>query len=127
MKKMLLGLAAMAVALPALSTPASAQRWGDGYRDHGRYERSYDNRGYDRGYNDRGYYNGPSWRGRDGRNYCRRSDGTTGLLLGGVAGALVGRSIDRYGDRTPGTLLGALGGALVGQAIDKDNGGRRCR
>lgn len=130
MHKTLLGLAAMAVALPALSTPAAAQRYGgyDGYRDHGRYERSYDNRRYDRGYNDRGYYNGPTWRGRDGRNYCRRSDGTTGLLIGGVAGALVGRSIDRYGDRTPGTLLGALGGALLGQAIDKDNGGgRRCR
>ncbi|MBB4840606.1 hypothetical protein HNP52_003698 [Sphingomonas kyeonggiensis] len=129
MRKTLLGLTAMAVALPALSTPAAAQRYGyDGYRDHGRYERSYDNRGYDRGYNDRGYYNGPSWRGRDGRNYCRRSDGTTGLLIGGVAGALVGRSIDRYGDRAPGTLLGALGGALLGQAIDKDNsGGRRCR
>ncbi|MEP9361211.1 glycine zipper 2TM domain-containing protein [Sphingomonas sp. KR3-1] len=122
MNKTLLGLAAVAVALPALPSSAMAQNYGGGYRDHGRYERSYDNRGYDRG-----YYNGPTWRGRDGRNYCRRSDGTTGLLLGGVAGALVGRSIDRYGDRTPGTLLGALGGALVGQAIDKDNGGRRCR
>jgi hypothetical protein len=124
MRKTLLGLAAMAVALPTLSTPAAAQRYGhDGYRDHGRYERS-----YDRGYDNRGYYNGRSWRGRDGRNYCRRSDGTTGLLIGGVAGALVGRSIDRYGDRTPGTLLGALGGALVGQAVDKNNsGGRRCR
>jgi hypothetical protein len=121
MRKTLLGLAAMAVALPTLSTPASAQRYGGGYgyQDHGRYERGYDNRGY---------YNGPTWRGRDGRNYCRRSDGTTGLLIGGVAGALVGRSIDRYGDRAPGTLLGALGGALLGQAIDKDNsGGRRCR
>lgn len=124
MRKTLMGLAAFAVALPALSTPAMAQRHGgyDGYRgDHGRYERSYDNRGYDRG------YNGQSWRGRDGRSYCRRSDGTTGLLIGGVAGALVGRSVDRYGDRTPGTLIGALGGALLGSAIDKDNGGRRCR
>lgn len=128
MKKMLLGLAAMAVALPALPSTASAQDYYGGYRDHGRYARDYRDRGYDRGYNDRGYYNGPTWRGRDGRNYCRRSDGTTGLLIGGVAGALVGRSIDRYGDRTPGTLLGALGGALLGQAIDKDNsGGRRCR
>jgi len=134
MRKTLLGLAAMAVALPTLSTPAMAQRHGGGYDNYrGGYDQRYDNRGYDRGYNDRGYnnrgyYNGPTWRGRDGRNYCRRSDGTTGLLIGGVAGALVGRSIDRYGDRTPGTLIGALGGALLGQAIDKDNsGGRRCR
>src|SRR5204862_7147213 len=117
---------------PALPSTAMAQRY-DGYRgDDGRYERGYDRgydrRGYDRGYDDRGYYDGPSWRGRDGRNYCRRSAGTTGLLIGAVAGALVCRSTDRYGDRTPGTLLGALGGALLGRAIDKDSsGGRRCR
>lgn len=35
------------------------------------------------------------WRGNDGRYRCKKSNGTTGLLIGGVAGALVGRSIDR--------------------------------
>lgn len=126
MRKTLMGIAALAVALPAVPSTAAAQ--GYHHQRHGRYDNGYNRyrSGHDRYYDRRGYYTGPTWRGRDGRYYCHRSDGTTGLLLGGVAGALVGRSIDRYGDRTPGTLLGALGGALLGQAIDKDNG-RRCR
>lgn len=65
------------------------------------------------------------WRGRDGRHYCRKPDGTTGLVVGGVAGALVGRTIDTRGDRTLGTLLGAAGGALAGREIER--GGSRCR
>ena len=35
------------------------------------------------------------WRGKDGRLYCRRTDGTTGLIVGGVRGRL-GRSHDRH-------------------------------
>jgi uncharacterized protein YcfJ len=66
------------------------------------------------------------WRGRDGRYYCRRSNGTTGLIVGGVAGALIGRSIDTRGDRAVGTLGGAAAGALAGRAIDR-SGSRRCR
>ena len=65
------------------------------------------------------------WQGRDGRNYCRKSNGTTGLLIGGVAGALVGRTIDTRGDRTAGTLLGAAGGALLGREIERSSA--RCR
>ncbi len=127
MRKTLMGIAALAVALPAVPSTAAAQGYQHG-RHHSRYDDGYNRYrgGHDRYYDRRGYYTGPTWRGRDGRYYCHRSNGTTGLLIGGVAGALVGRSIDRYGDRTPGTLLGALGGALLGQAIDKDNG-RRCR
>ncbi|MET0361765.1 MAG: glycine zipper 2TM domain-containing protein [Sphingobium sp.] len=64
------------------------------------------------------------WRGRDGRTYCRKSDGTTGLIIGGVGGALIGRSIDTRGDRATGTILGAAGGALLGKEIDSK---RRCR
>jgi hypothetical protein len=67
------------------------------------------------------------WRGRDGRTYCRKPNGTTGLLVGGVAGALVGRSIDTGGDRTLGTLLGAGAGALAGREIDRGGSQRRCR
>ncbi len=67
------------------------------------------------------------WRGRDGRTYCRRSDGSTGLVIGAVGGALVGRSIDTGGDRTAGTLLGAVGGALVGREIERSSSNRRCR
>jgi hypothetical protein len=67
------------------------------------------------------------WRGNDGRMRCRRPDGTTGLIVGGVAGALVGRSIDTRGDRTLGTLGGAAIGALAGREIDRGGGRRRCR
>lgn len=64
------------------------------------------------------------WRGRDGRMYCRKSDGTTGLIIGAAGGALLGRAIDTHGERTTGTLLGAAGGALLGKSIDSK---RRCR
>lgn len=67
------------------------------------------------------------WRGKDGRMYCRRSNGTTGLVVGGVAGALVGRTIDTRGDRTLGTVGGAVAGALVGREIDRSNSPRTCR
>ena len=63
------------------------------------------------------------WRGRDGRVYCRKRDGTTGLIVGGALGALLGREIDTRGDRTLGTVLGAAGGALLGREIDRG----RCR
>ncbi|EXS70162.1 glycine zipper 2TM domain-containing protein [Sphingobium sp. Ant17] len=64
------------------------------------------------------------WRGRDGRTYCRKSNGTTGMIVGGVGGALAGRAIDTRGDRATGTILGAAGGALLGKAIDSK---RTCR
>ena len=66
---------------------------------------------------DRYYY-------RDRRYYCRRGSGTTGLIVGGAAGALLGREVDRYGDRVPGTIIGGAAGALLGREIDR--GGRRC-
>ena len=53
-----------------------------------------------------------------------KSNGTTGLIVGGVGGALVGRAIDTRGDRATGTILGAAGGALLGKEIDSK---RRCR
>jgi hypothetical protein len=64
------------------------------------------------------------WRGRDGRTYCRKSNGTTGLIVGAAGGALAGRAIDTRGERTTGTLLGAAAGALIGKEIDSK---RRCR
>ncbi|HWK36102.1 glycine zipper 2TM domain-containing protein [Sphingomonas sp.] len=67
------------------------------------------------------------WRGRDGRTYCRKADGTTGLIVGGVAGALLGRTVDTRGDRTLGTVLGAGAGALAGREIDRGGSKRRCR
>ena len=64
------------------------------------------------------------WRGADGRMHCRRSNGTVGLVVGGVAGALVGRTIDTRGDRTVGTVVGAGAGALIGREVTRK---RTCR
>jgi outer membrane lipoprotein SlyB len=63
--------------------------------------------------------------GRDGRYYCKRNDGTTGLIVGGIAGGVLGNIIAPGGSKTLGTLLGAAGGAAVGTSIDRDN--VRCR
>ncbi len=68
--------------------------------------------------------NAREWRGKDGRLHCRRSDGTVGLVVGGVAGALVGRSIDTRGDRAVGTVIGAGAGALIGREVARK---RSCR
>lgn len=65
------------------------------------------------------------WRGEDGRYRCRRGNGTTGLIIGGAVGALIGREVDGGRDRTVGTILGAAGGALLGREIDR--GALRCR
>ncbi|QFT76023.1 glycine zipper 2TM domain-containing protein [Erythrobacter sp. THAF29] len=91
------------------------------YRDRQRAARyrDYDDRYYD----DRVYRDTRVWRGRDGRVYCRKRDGTTGLIVGGALGALLGREIDTRGDRTLGTVLGAAGGALIGREIERG----RCR
>ena len=69
------------------------------------------------------------YRGRDGRYYCRRSDGTTGLIVGGLAGGVLGNIIAPGGSKTLGTVLGAIGGAAAGAAIDSGdrNDGIRCR
>jgi hypothetical protein len=101
--------------------------WQHGRRDDwnrgDRYRDRYSDRGY---YNERARYEGSrSWRGRDGRTYCRRDDGTTGLLIGGAVGGLIGNGIAGRGDNTLGTILGVAGGALLGREIDR--GGSRCR
>lgn len=68
------------------------------------------------------------WRGKNGKTYCRRSNGTTGLVVGGVAGAVVGNSIAGRGDKLLGTVVGGAAGALGGRAIDKTiTAKRRCR
>lgn len=69
------------------------------------------------------------YRGRDGRYYCKRSDGTTGLIVGGLAGGVLGNVIAPGGSKTLGSVLGAIGGAVAGRAIDRnsDNNDVRCK
>ncbi len=128
--------ASLATALPATAAVATHAPTagftapGEQVADYGRqrYSREDHRRGYgnydrhDR-YDRRGD-RARSWRGNDGRYYCRRSNGTTGLLIGGAAGALLGRGIDTRGDRATGTVLGAAAGALLGRSVDR---GGSCR
>jgi hypothetical protein len=65
------------------------------------------------------------YRGNDGRYYCRQEDGTTGLIIGAVAGGILGNQIDNGRSSLLGTLLGAGAGALLGREIDK--GEVRCK
>ena len=65
------------------------------------------------------------YRGQDGRYYCRRSDGSTGLIVGAVAGGVLGNVIAPGGSNTLGTILGAVAGGAAGRAIDRKN--VRCR
>jgi outer membrane lipoprotein SlyB len=125
-----LGMAALAGLAP-LALGGCASTYGQDHRA-----------GYGRGpstpyYADEHYRDGPNYRerhlrrgdqvyaGRDGRYYCKRQDGTTGLIVGGIAGGVLGNIIAPGGSKTLGTLLGAAGGAAVGSSIDKDN--VRCR
>lgn len=72
-------------------------------------------------------YQPREYRGSDGRRYCRHSDGTTGLIAGGVGGAVLGNTIAGRGDKTLGTVIGGVAGAFGGRAIDRANtADRRC-
>jgi hypothetical protein len=108
-------VAASAVSLAAIPGAASAQYYPDPYYGGGGYG----------GYNGQTYY---------GNNRC---SGTTGTVVGGVAGAVIGSKIaggrqryDYYGNRrggssTTGALIGGAVGALLGRKVDKDSCKRR--
>ena len=66
------------------------------------------------------------YRGSDGRYYCKRNDGTTGLIVGGATGGVLGNLIDGGHNRVAGTLIGGALGALAGKSIDQ-NSDVRCR
>ncbi|WP_448659826.1 glycine zipper 2TM domain-containing protein [Sphingomonas sp. CJ99] len=125
MKKML----AAAIAVSAASLGACSQ-YGDPYGpryaggagdwDAARYYRD------DPRYSERRLgRNDAVFRGRDGRYYCRRDDGTAGLIVGGLAGGVLGNVIAPGGSKTLGSVLGGAAGAVIGQQIDR--GEARCR
>jgi uncharacterized protein YcfJ len=123
MKTSTLGAVLLSVSLSCATMPAAAQpdhRWQGG-PDHREWDaaHSYDgHRRAERRLARADYVH----RGSDGRYYCRRSDGTTGLVVGGLAGAALGNAV---GGDTLGTLLGAAGGAALGRSVDR--GKVRCR
>jgi len=64
------------------------------------------------------------YRGSTIATYCRRDDGTTGLIVGGVAGGVLGSIIAPGGSQTLGAIIGADAGAIIGRASDD---GVECR
>jgi hypothetical protein len=58
------------------------------------------------------------YRGSDNRYYCKRDDGTSGLIIGGLAGGVLGNVIAPGGSKTIGTIAGAGLGAIIGKTID---------
>lgn len=113
MKKMFLAAAVASLAIPA--APAMA--------DHTR--RHYEEQRAQRYYTtDNGIR---YWQGNDGRYYCKKSNGTTGLIIGAAGGALLGRAIDTRGSRVTGTVLGAAAGALLGRQVQRGASNARCR
>lgn len=147
-----LAVPATAAPLPAHAAPQAHQMAGDMVYEHGRghhkdkkrkhrhYEgRYYEGRGYvddrryyresrpyymryDRNWGQPVYRDTRIWRGRDDRYYCRKEDGTTGLLVGAGVGALIGHEVaGQGGDRTLGAIIGGAAGALLGRSIDRSS------
>ena len=110
MRNLVLAAAAAAVAVPAAVVPTPS----DTVQAQSRYYRN-------------GAYNGPVWRDSRGRYRCRRGNGTTGLIVGGAGGALVGRALDGGRNRTTGTIVGAVAGALIGREVQRSRQTRHCR
>ena len=100
MRKIALALAAATLTLPAIPTVSIAAD---------------------------GAYHGKTWRDSRGRLRCRKSNGTVGIIVGGAAGALVGRAVDGGRNRTVGTVAGAAVGALAGRAVARNRSVRHCR
>ena len=146
-KTFILALALLpALAAPALAQTASEQgRWDDAQaryraetdryererdlymsaleraRDRGRYETDYDAA--------RDYRDGPGYAERrlGAQDEVYRGDGTTGLVIGGAAGGILGNVIDGGRHRGAGTLIGGALGALMGRAVEQNQNEIRCR
>ena len=110
--------------------------WSDnGPRGNDGYDDRYDDPNYDPA---RDYRSGPNYRervlssedrvyrGNDGQYYCKRPDGTTGLIVGAAAGGLFGNVIAGRRSSTVGTLLGAIAGGALGSSVER-NQQVRCR
>lgn len=134
MRIALLAAAASAILLGGCATYGDG---GDPYRSYRNYDYNRPDPAYNGYYAERYYRDSPQYRerrlsrndrlyrGQDGRYYCRRSDGTTGLIVGGLAGGVLGNVIAPGGSEVLGTILGAAAGAAVGREVERGNA--RCR
>lgn len=148
--RMVMAATITAAAMPAAAA-AQDRYWhgsGDDRYDHARFDehdlnrdeeswrnqRSWDDRndgsrgweynGYsqDRGYYDQTGYASSYYAPTQYHYRCRRN-GTTGAIVGAIAGGLLGNGIAGDGDRTLGAIVGGAAGALAGRAIERSNGG----
>ncbi len=139
-------LAATALVAACASTGSGYSRYDDGgygyydsayYDQYGRYDWDRPDPRYG-GYYADNYYrsdrryrerrlsdNDRVYRGRNGQYYCRRNDGSTGLIVGAAVGGVLGNVIAEGRSETLGTVLGAVAGGAAGRAIDRSN--VRCR
>lgn len=115
------------------------QAYRQGVKDAQRVARYYDNRRVPAPYYNNGYpvvyskntayrnaaYNDRYWWGQNGQVYCRRNDGTTGTIVGAVAGGVLGNMIAGAGDKTVGAVVGGALGAFLGREIER--GDAHCR
>ncbi|SMF77804.1 glycine zipper 2TM domain-containing protein [Allosphingosinicella indica] len=108
MRKVVLAMTALSLTVPAVTVPTAAYAHRTGYEHSHRYDAR-------------------DYRGQDRRYACRKGSGTTGLIVGGAGGALLGREIDGGRDRTTGTVLGAALGALLGRHVDRNVISNKCR
>ena len=133
MRNLLISIAAASLIVPAgavlADPPAHAKAYG---HDKQKHKNKHKNKHKSR-YDDRGRYFEPRrlsnddriWRGDDGRYYCRRDNGTPGLLVGGSVDNMVDRRYRDGRERTVGSILEATGSVLFGREINR--GGLKCR
>ena len=113
-------LIASAAAATMVAIPASANA---SHRHYQNYSQPYYG---EQAYGYQPYYQQQRYYGRQRAYYGhqRCGNGTTGLIVGGAAGALLGREVDRGGNRyygrgsgTTGAIIGGAIGALVGREV----------
>lgn len=107
----------------------NAPNWQRGYNySYNRPDPRYNGYYADNYYRSGDYYrprplavNDRIYRGQDNRYYCRRGDGTTGLIVGALGGGVLGNVIAPGGSKTLGSILGGGLGAILGSSIDRNN------
>ncbi|WP_017667554.1 glycine zipper 2TM domain-containing protein [Sandarakinorhabdus sp. AAP62] len=109
-----LGLGLAAPAAAQWHDPVQPIGWGGGYQGGGYDDGYYGNAGWN-GNRANGRYG--QWNGDDG--YCRRSSGSTGTIVGAVAGGVIGNQVAKRRDKTVATVAGAVVGGLLGRSIDR--------
>ena len=143
MRTITLGLLAVATGLTGACTTMDEDGPGreSSYASYRQYDYDRPDPRYNGYYADQYYVDSPRYQvrvlsrndrvyaGRDGRYYCRRPDGTTGLIVGGLAGGALGAAVPSGGSQLLGVILGAAAGAAIGDSVDRnsDNHEVRCR